>query len=533
MLYSICHTDTIDGSDTMLKILLADDDQVAINGIRLLLSKKNYDLEILEARNGQIALDLLQETPIDILFTDVDMPLVNGIQLAQKAQQLYPAVKIIFFSAYSDFAYAQSAIHLNAVSYLLKPIQPTEFYEVIDHTIRLCQKEASEIIMARELDYLNNLSAKRDMELYLSDLFFNCEMETDTTLPVFPDLTGDSDAVIQFVFLRSNLPLLTTQRKSFESLLEKISNVPMEFYAISGSYGIITLDLSRDRKLLLDWDAWWQAFKRGVCQVNRELILLVIRTKPVSAMPEMISEMRAIRRLLQLNYYIQETTLIRTEYNANDDATSFQIDRIMEDMQETISRKEFHLLSEKLHTLTTALLYNHAYSSLYVKHLLLSIVQEIEKQIPKEYAFSAPKIKSAIAEAPSLLHAEEILQKMMQDLEDMQKQQFSSDNRYVHQIQTIILSDCSSDIVLSSLAERINLSVPYMCNLFKKETGVSIGQYIKNVRMDKAKELLRNTNLRLNDIYPKVGYSSLTYFCIAFKEAFGVTPTQFRQQETT
>ena len=290
----------------MLKILLADDDQVAINGIRLLLNKKNYSLEILEARNGQIALDILRKTPIDILFTDIDMPLISGIQLAEKAQQLYPAVKIIFFSAYSDFTYAQSAINLNAVSYLLKPVQPMEFYEVIDRTICLCQKIKEEENKFQRLEFLDDLSAKRDMELYLSDLFFHCEMEVDAALPVLPALADGANASIQVIFLRSNLPLLTSQRKKFDDLLKKISIVPVEFYAISGCYAIITLDLSQDRRLLLNWDTWWPAFKREVSQMNQDIILLAIRTKLISDMPNMISEMRAIRRLLLLNHYIQD-----------------------------------------------------------------------------------------------------------------------------------------------------------------------------------------------------------------------------------
>ncbi len=518
----------------MLKILLADDDQVVLDGIRLLLRKKEYDLEIHEARNGQIALNILKGTPIDILFTDVDMPLINGIQLAEKAQQLYPAVKIIFFSAYSDFSYAQSAIHLSAVSYLLKPIQPAEFYAVIDRAISLCQKAKEEGKKTQELSFLNNLSAKRNMELYLSDLFFCCEMEVTDTLPTLPVLSEGSNAAIQIIFLRSNLPLFTLLRQKFDDLLKMISNVPAEFYAISGSYGIIMLDLSQNRRLLLNWDTWWQTFKQKVAQMNQDnLIFLAIRTKCISTMPELISEMRAIRRLLLLNHYIRETTLIRTEYDIADEATSFQIDQIMEDVYKIISQKRFYLLSEKLHTLMNAVFFNRAYSLLYMKHLLLDIVQKLEKQIPKELAVSIAEVKSSIVESPDIRHSEEILQKMLQNLEEIQNRRISTGNHYVDQIQSIILSDYASDMALNSLAERVNLSVTYMCNLFKKETGISIGQYIKNVRMEKAKELLRNTNLRLNDIYPQVGYASLAYFCIAFKEAFGLTPTQFRQQEAT
>ena len=515
----------------MLKILIVEDDLIAINGIRLLLSKKNYDLEIFEARNGKLALEILENTPIDILFTDVDMPIVTGIQLAQQVQQFYPAIKIIFFSAYSDFAYMQSAIHLSAVSYLLKPIQPQEFYDVMDRTISLCQKEAGNTSTVADKESLDKIMVKRDVELYLSDLFLHCETDTDTSLLELPVLTDANNATIQIVFLHSNLPLLSSQRKEFEQLLRKITNVPVEFYVISSGYGIILLDLSGNKRLLLNWDIWWQSFKQDVHKMNQNLLFLAIRTKLISTMQDMVSEMRAIRRMLLLNHYIRETTLVKTEYDHTGDATSFEVDRIMKEMGEHISCKKFHLLSEKLHALVTTLLYNHAYSFFYTKHLLLNLVQEIEKEVPKEFVCAIAEVKASLLASPDILQSEEILQKMLQNLEEMQNQKLSSDNRYIHQIQTIILSDCASNLDLTTIADRVNLSVTYMCTLFKKETGISIGQYIKDVRMNKARELLHNTNLRLNDIYPQVGYSSLTYFCIAFKETYGITPTQFRQKE--
>lgn len=501
----------------MLKILLTDDNQIAINGLRLLLSEKKYDFEIYEASNGQMAMDILREIPIDILVTDVDMPQVSGLELAERAQQLYPTVKIIFFSAYNDFAYAKQAIHLNAVSYLLKPIQPTEFYEVLDRTISLCQKTKQE--------------ENKDTELYLSDLFFRCEMDEDTILPVFPAFANDAEVSMQFVFLRSNFPLFTSERKEIDNLLKKISNVPVDFYAISGSYGIIVLDISQNRKLLLNWDIWWNAFKWEIGQMNPDTMFLAIRTKDISNMADMISEMKVIRRLLLLNHYIQRTTLISTDHDDTDEVTAFQIDLIIEEMQETISRQEYHLLSEKLHSLISAVLFNRAYSFFYVKHLLLNIIQDIEKQVSEDLAVPVEKAKPLLVMSSNLIQSEEILQEMLLSLEEIQNKKFSTANRYIQQIQNIILGNIYSDLDLRFLADKVNLSVTYMCNLFKKETGISIGQYIKNVRMEKAKELLRNTNLRLNDIYPQVGYSSLTYFCNTFKEMFGVTPTQFRQQE--
>ena len=515
----------------MLKILLADDDQVAIQGVRLLLNKRNYNFEIYEAENGQSALQILQETHIDILFTDVDMPLINGIELTRRAQQLYPSIRVIFFSGYSDFSYAKSAIQLNAVSYLLKPIQPAEFYDVIDHIISMIPQTIGVDNTTPEPAETEDISVKHNLELYFSDLFFHCEMELDAAIPVLPILKGDDNSSLHMVFLRSNLSLHSSQWAHIDELLKKISKVPAELYVISGSYALITLDLSRGRKLLLDWDTWWQACKQAISPPDSDNVFLAIRTIPITNMQDLISEMRAIRRLLLLNHYIRETTLIRTEFVNDDEAASFQIDHIVEDMQKIVSCKAFYQLPDKLHTLMSGLLYNHSYSTFYVKHLLLNIVSEIEKQVPKDFSATIENAKSLLAMSPSLIQSEEILQDMLQKLEDFQNQKFPTTNRYVSQIQTIILTNYASDIGLNYIAEHVNLSVTYMCNLFKNELGISIGQYIKNVRMEKAKELLSNTNLRLNDIYPQVGYSSLAYFCVAFKETFGITPTQFRQQE--
>lgn len=514
----------------MLNILLADDDQLAIDGVRLLLSRKNYELEIFESKNGKFAQDILREHPIDILFTDIDMPLVNGISLAQEARRLYPNIKIIFFSAYSDFVYAKSAINIGAVSYILKPIQPAEFYAVIDRTIDLCRPREEKTVY-EEKEPLDSLLEKRDMELYLSDIFFTCEQELDIALPELPVLAGNPRKTLQLVFLRSNLPLLTAQRNEFDKLLKRITNVPAEFYAISGSYGIAILDISGKKNLILNWDTWWQELKREMTKMNSKLVFLAVRTRKINTMQDILLEMRSVRRLLDLNHYIQETTLIRTEHDNMDHATSFRIEDIVEDMQGIIMRREFHLLSEKLHILISAVIYNHSYSALYVKHILLNLVQDIEKQVPDEYVATLVQVKRDLLEISSLTQSEELLQNMLQELEEMQNRQFSNHNHHVRKIQSIIMSDYAADIDLNFLADRVGLSVTYMCNLFKKETGISIGQYIKNVRMEKAKELLSDVNLRLNDIYPQVGYSSLTYFCIAFKENFGMTPTQFRQQK--
>jgi len=89
------------------------------------------------------------------------------------------------------------------------------------------------------------------------------------------------------------------------------------------------------------------------------------------------------------------------------------------------------------------------------------------------------------------------------------------------------------NLSLDILAKEIYLTPCYLSALFIKETGAGINRYIKKVRMHKAEQLLRTTNIKVSDICHEVGYPNLSYFCKSFAEEFGMTPNQFRQVNHT
>ena len=140
----------------MLKILLVDDERTERQGIRYLIRKFEFPLEVSEAGNGKIALEYLQKHPVDILLTDVKMPFMDGVELSQKARACNQKLKIIFFSAYDDFDFVKQALEVKAVNYLLKPIEVDEFAKVIRQVIEDCRQEqqASEEAEKRREAYL-------------------------------------------------------------------------------------------------------------------------------------------------------------------------------------------------------------------------------------------------------------------------------------------------------------------------------------------------------------------------------------------
>ena len=123
-----------------MRILLVDDEREEREGISFLIEKFHYPLEIFQASSGKEAFDILEKNKIDILFTDVKMPVMSGLELAKRVREKDKDIKIIIFSAYAEFEYAKQAIEMNALRYLLKPIEIDEFKILMDELISSLEK---------------------------------------------------------------------------------------------------------------------------------------------------------------------------------------------------------------------------------------------------------------------------------------------------------------------------------------------------------------------------------------------------------
>lgn len=124
-----------------LTILLVDDDFNERGGLRFLIEREKLPLNILEAPNGKRALDMIRKEKVDILFADIRMPYMDGLELSAIVHEEFPEIKIIIFSAYGEFEYAKKAMEAKAVNYLLKPIDVLEFYKVLNIAINRCRED--------------------------------------------------------------------------------------------------------------------------------------------------------------------------------------------------------------------------------------------------------------------------------------------------------------------------------------------------------------------------------------------------------
>ena len=106
----------------MLTILIVDDEKLERNGIKFLLKREKEEFRILEAANGKDALGVLASNHVDILFSDVKMPYMSGLELVCQVREKDRNMEIVIFSGYNDFSYAREALRYGVVDYVLKPV---------------------------------------------------------------------------------------------------------------------------------------------------------------------------------------------------------------------------------------------------------------------------------------------------------------------------------------------------------------------------------------------------------------------------
>ena len=136
-------------------MLIAEDEKNEYDLVMFLLQKLNLTqtFNVLHASNGKQALEILKETPVDVLLTDIEMPFVSGLDLAKKARENNNDLPILFFSCYDNFSYAKTALSVGACNYMLKPLDPSEFETTMDSTLKLLEKTSKKkALMQMETD---------------------------------------------------------------------------------------------------------------------------------------------------------------------------------------------------------------------------------------------------------------------------------------------------------------------------------------------------------------------------------------------
>ncbi len=244
-------------------------------------------------------------------------------------------------------------------------------------------------------------------------------------------------------------------------------------------------------------------------------------------LPEIMSQLE--QQMEEKFYHPEKHIFSNEEEHLKMAMGEVQDSHLMQMISEDISRKDTELLRKHFLTLKEKYTDNTKYSAMYIKFVFSNLIQELFQ----EDQFSGERrLEHEIDRLYNCRNIMEILQVTEYNICEYEKfleRSMSESRNEVAVVKNYIYQHYDEDLNLETLAEKVYLSSGYLSFIFKKETGMNLNRYIRVFRMEKAGELLKNTNMKVAQISEKVGFSNVSYFCRSFREFYGRSPESYRK----
>lgn len=540
-------------------VVIIDDEEPLREAIKILGQWEELNVAtIYEANNGQTALELLAKHPIDIALVDMKMPEMNGKQLLQTIEQQFPELIAIVISGYDDFEYTKQAIRSRVVDYLLKPINRQDLNQALRKaTDMLAAKKQKEQETINQTITLNMSLPRLKEKLYLSliDRSDSSYLSEDLL-----KLTGFEQG--NQLFAAVSISML-----NMEQLAEKRfkGDIDLLHYAITN----IIQDLA---------SVYFNSFSFANPKHEREIITIVsmegqYREDMLYKLYHQMSKLTAtLKDLFKLHIVvgfgmpvaaIQQLT---TSYEqAKRAALSFDLMRAAgipviryeERSEETGQDKKSILarvnqLKHMLETGNTAMLSTFCQTIIEqmhsADHFKLSEAEKLMDElvlilndIALEFGVPSSKLPISSSNPLRVLSVNgdysdikqygASLQRLALAYKELIDQEKRQDTGFkISEIKNYIDEHYYEDIKVTMFAEKYYLSREYLMKLFKQQYGKGIHEYVQHVRMEKAKALLAEGSLKIQEISEMLGYRDKNYFSKAFRNMVKMTPSEYRQQ---
>lgn len=514
----------------MYSMLIVDDEQVERDGIKYLISKFNLSIEVIEAGNGKKALELMKLKHIDILFTDIKMPFMDGLDLSHYARNINPNIKIIIFSAFGEFDYAKKAIENNVQKYILKPIDPDEFFNVMTQTIKNCSDDEEEAVRVEKFTEVYNKGIVYEKEKLIIDLLNGAirdEKYVQSLREMNVDLLNES-LVILFIDFKERF--FELKNDEFIDFLKNKIQLEFEYLNFNEYQSVVlfkNIDKERDKHVL---EEVGQKILQSIT-LNQNHKACLIFSNTVRQIKHFHEEYKKIEQMLDYSFFFNESVVLFSDGGFPHISVSTDIiDNIIDDIYATLESADVDYMRKSIDCLFNTLKENVSLSPIYVKYICADIAKKAVKKFSRMDGNLFKSSLEKIFLENNMANLKEDMLGLISVLTSNSRinTDFAS-KKVIKNVLEIIDNEYMKDIGLEYIANKVYLNPTYLSYLFKRETGQNIIKYIISFRMKKARELLHDTNLKISDICEKVGYNKISYFCSIFKNHFGMTPAKYRE----
>jgi two-component system response regulator YesN len=535
----------------MIRVLIADDEEKVCTLIYKLVPWKDFDMEVVATvYNGIEALERIQELAVDVVITDIRMPGYDGIELISKAKEIKDHIEFIIISGYRHFEYAQSAIKYGVSDYLLKPIKKEELVGTLEKIRWKCLKRAEQLSTQEQLRLrLQDDTSKKREQLFL-DLLSNssgatASLEELNQTYCFKLVKG----IFQLTAVKIDCLYEDYNADSIKVLYEKISKIldsilrdscyEMEIYCKDTIiYVLLNYPLESRVFVRRQLKALMSELSVQKSVFDKVFFTLCIgnQSEDIHELPKcFISTQNAVfQRLIDgIGKMIEDAPAVGEYVSINQEVLLGDFRR---GMSQAVELLDIQAALSAVSLLAGSLQINPKTKGSYVYKLVLAAGEmfmvliknaQYNVEIPAEI-FEEFKIRLFLCgTVEQLFESLSLLVRTQIELIVQEKKQ--ADNRPIRIAKEYIQRNYMKPIGLEEVSEMLGFNLSYFSALFKKETGKNFLEYLTEVRISNAKELLRETNLNIAEICNRVGYLDQKHFIATFKKYAGIKPGEFRK----
>ena len=508
----------------MYTILIVDDEKIERNGIKFLLKKQAEPFEIYEAPNGKAALEQLcsmrnQGKKIDILLTDVKMPFMDGIELIGAAKEEGFTLKTIIFSGYNEFEYAKLAVRLGVSDYILKPVNPQEFAQTIEKVTGELQKQYVE-----NEQRLQQSSYMREYLLYT--LFNGGSVEQVHTLA--GNLAGENfwNHFHRILFLEFDREFFGKKALDFQAeILEENMGEEYQYLNLNPQQAVLLLNAS-PHYMTLQQTA--QKLHDAVFKKYGEHCHFAISGE-IDDYEKIPQTMDMLEALMENKFY-RPDVYVYSEDISGETPVLVQIDddTLMKQMKQDIKMKDIRALREHFDRMCAKYRKKSYFSQIYIKFIFSNLLKDFYQNLPETREEEFNKEIDTLYKSGDFNCIVSIVNSHIDKLEAAFAKNPQTQHKEIETVKKYIYTHFGDELGVEQLADMVYLAPSYLSTVFKKETGQNLSKFIKQYRMEKAKDMLENTNMKIVNISEACGYQNVSYFCQSFRECYGVSPQKFR-----
>ena len=528
----------------MYSVFAVDDEPIVLEGIRSKIDWEGSGFTFAgEATDGEIALSMIHEIKPDILITDIKMPFMDGLQLAEAIKRTQPWTKIIILSGHDEFDYAKKAISIGIEEYLLKPFTPEELLTSLNKAAAEIDKERkqlSDITRLRQELKSNEALIKKE---FLNNLVHG-SIDTNTIMQKSNEL-GINLISRYYKVLISRIESRSGNNQNQQeacSLLHSYSSAINEAVSFFHHSNLLVCIFKGSTREELDDNTFRAAETiNHIATKNDDCIVFTAIGKTVEHLSQLKASYEDAKGILQASSTSKENRIISSDDLTDSKSGETSADLLLDlnegdplvDKLKYAAKGDIQRIIEESMGLIKK---NPDQFSVFASYLLVDLIFAVSKLVEK-LGGNIKDLKPEILQRKFIDDAVSDESRFTKTLEQVLNFALEfRDSKMTGKYGSVILKAkkfieenyADQNTTLTSVAEAVCLSPNHFSTIFSQECKTTFIEYLTNVRLENAKRLMRETDMKGYDIAYECGFSDPHYFSYIFKKNTGLSPREYK-----